>query len=46
MIKYTPTNQLTLVGFSQSFEKDLDSQNRWVLLVDIIPLYLPSSVHT
>ena len=37
MIKYTPSNQLTLAGFSNPFDQELCPDNRWVLLAKIIP---------
>ena len=37
MIKYTPSNQLTLLGFSHPFDQELSSENRWVKLAQLIP---------
>ena len=37
MIKYTPSNQLTLDCFSHPFDRDLSPQNRWVTLAELIP---------
>lgn len=37
MIKYTPSNQLTLSGFSHPFDQELSPKNRWVKLAEIIP---------
>jgi len=37
MIRYTPSNQLTLDIFKQPFEKALDKTNRWVKLAGLIP---------
>ena len=37
MIKYTPSNQLTLNGFSTPFENELSPDNRWVKLAALIP---------
>jgi len=37
MIKYTPSNQLTLEGFSHPFKQELCPENRWVKLASIIP---------
>lgn len=37
MIKYTPSNQLTLEGFSHPFEQELSPVNRWVKLAQLIP---------
>ncbi len=37
MIKYTPQNQLSLSLFKHPFETELDKQNRWVLLAELIP---------
>ena len=37
MIKYTPSNQLTLLGFSHPFDQELSAGNRWVKLAQLIP---------
>jgi len=37
MIRYTPSNQLTLDIFKHPFEKALDKTNRWVKLAGLIP---------
>ena len=37
MIKYTPSNQLSLSEFSHPFEQELLSDNRWVKLSQLIP---------
>ncbi len=37
MIKYTPSNQLTLAGFSTPFKNSLCPDNRWVKLSKVIP---------
>ena len=37
MIKYTPSNQLTLEGFSHPFDRELSPNNRWVRLAKLIP---------
>jgi len=37
MIKYTPSNQLTLANFDHPFDKALDMNNRWVVLAGLIP---------
>ena len=37
MIKYTPSNQLTLEGFLHPFEQELCPKNRWIKLASIIP---------
>jgi transposase, IS5 family len=37
MIKYTPASQLTLEGFTHPFDNELDPQNRWVKLAELIP---------
>lgn len=37
MIKYTPSNQLTLSGFSHPFDQELSPKNRWVKLAQLIP---------
>jgi len=35
--EYTPSNQLTLVGFETPFHNQLDASNRWVLLSKRVP---------
>ncbi len=37
MIKYTSANQLTLEAFKHPFEKELDKNNRWVQLAELVP---------
>jgi hypothetical protein len=37
MINYTPSNQLTLEGFSHPFENELSPENRWVKLAEVVP---------
>jgi hypothetical protein len=37
MIKYTPSNQLLLSGFSHPFDQELSLSNRWVKLAELIP---------
>jgi len=37
MINYTSSNQLSLSLFKHPFENELDPNNRWVLLADLIP---------
>lgn len=37
MIKYTPTNQLTLEVFSHPFKNELSPNNRWVKLSKVVP---------
>ena len=37
MIKYTPSNQLNLEGFSHPFDRELSPNNRWVRLAKLIP---------
>lgn len=37
MIKYTPSNQLTLEGFSTPFDNSLSPDNRWVKLAKVVP---------
>ncbi len=37
MIKYTPSNQLSLKVFSHPFERNLSPENRWVRLAELIP---------
>lgn len=37
MINYTPQNQLSLSLFKHPFESELDKENRWVKLAQLIP---------
>ena len=37
MIHYTPCSQLTLEGFDHPFDQELDPDNRWVVLAQLIP---------
>lgn len=37
MIKYTPSNQLTLKDFSHPFDNELSPDNRWVKLAQVVP---------
>lgn len=37
MVKYTPSNQLALEGFSTPFENELSPDNRWVKLAALVP---------
>lgn len=37
MILYTPASQLTLEGFVHPFDQELDRENRWVVLAELIP---------
>ena len=37
MIRYTPSNQLTLEGFKHPFDQELSPSNRWVKLAKLIP---------
>ena len=37
MIKYTPSNQLTLEAFQHPFAQELDPDNRWVRLAELVP---------
>jgi hypothetical protein len=37
MIQYTPSSQLTLEEFKHPFHQQLRSDNRWVLLAELIP---------
>jgi len=37
MINYTPQNQLSLSLFKHPFQRDLNPENRWVKLADLIP---------
>jgi transposase, IS5 family len=37
MIRYTPSNQLTLDLFKHPFEHALDKTNRWVKLAELVP---------
>lgn len=46
MIKYTPSNQLTLEGFSRPFERDLSQENRWVKLASLIPWDALAAIYT
>ena len=45
MINYTPSNQLTLSGFSHPFDQVLSPENRWVKLAKIIPWGALASVY-
>lgn len=45
MIKYTPSNQLTLSGFSHPFDQESSPGNRWVKLAEIIPWDALASVY-
>lgn len=45
MIKYTPSNQLSLSGFSHPFDQELSCENRWVKLAEIIPWDALASVY-
>jgi len=38
MIKYTPSNQLALAGFSYPFDQELSPENRWVKLAQVAML--------
>jgi IS5 family transposase len=37
MIKYTPSNQLSLEEFKHPFHQQLNKNNRWVLLAELVP---------
>jgi IS5 family transposase len=37
MIKYTPSNQLSLEEFKHPFHQQLNENNRWVVLAELIP---------
>ncbi len=37
MVRYTPSSQLTIEGFSTPFEQHLNAQNRWVELATALP---------
>jgi hypothetical protein len=37
MIKYTPSNQLNLENFKHPFHQQLDPNNRWVKLAELVP---------
>jgi hypothetical protein len=37
MIKYTPSNQLSLDLFKHPFEQALDNENRWIQLAALVP---------
>ena len=45
MIKYTPSNQLTLTRFSHPFDQELSPENRWVKLSEIVPWDALASVY-
>ncbi len=46
MVKYTPSNQLTLLGFSHPFDQELSKENRWVKLAKVIPWDALASVYS
>lgn len=46
MISYTPSNQLTLSGFSHPFDQELSPDNRWVKLAELIPWDALASVYS
>lgn len=37
MINYTPQNQLSLSLFKHPFQQELDKENRWVQLAQLVP---------
>jgi hypothetical protein len=37
MIKYTPASQLSLENFKHPFHHQLDPNNRWVQLAELVP---------
>jgi hypothetical protein len=37
MIKYTPSSQLTLEEFKHPFHQQLKTDNRWVVLAELVP---------
>lgn len=37
MIRYTPSAQLTFEGFEHPFDQQLDPDNRWVVLAQLVP---------
>lgn len=37
MIKYTPSNHLSLENFKHPFHQQLDPNNRWVQLAELVP---------
>ena len=37
MVRYTPSSQLTIEGFSTPFEQHLNPKNRWVELAAALP---------
>jgi hypothetical protein len=37
MINYTPKSQLKLELFKNPFDTELDKDNRWIVLSDLIP---------
>ena len=45
MVNYTPSNQLSLSLFKHPFHQDLDKENRWVKLADLIPWDALASVY-
>ncbi|NOQ25546.1 MAG: hypothetical protein GQ564_09325 [Bacteroidales bacterium] len=46
MINYTPQNQLSLEFFKHPFETELDKDNRWVKLADLVPWDSLASVYS
>jgi hypothetical protein len=46
MIKYTPSSQLTLSGFSHPFDQELSPDNRWIKLAQLIPWDALASVYS
>jgi len=45
MVNYKPSNQLSLSLFRHLFYQDLDKENRWVKLAEIIPWNELTSVY-
>ena len=45
MVNYKPSNQLSLSLFKHLFHQDLDKENRWVKLAEIIPCNELTSVY-
>ena len=46
MISYTSCRQLTLEGFENPFEKELEKNNRWVMLAQLIPWDALASIYS
>ncbi|MFW6247226.1 MAG: IS5/IS1182 family transposase, partial [bacterium] len=46
MINYAPQNQLNLSLFEHPFQQELDRENRWVKLADLVPWDEPANVYS